>query len=195
MLEDDHGRLGAEVLQNGDPGIHVREVDLAGVFAGLEKVLLGHARDQGLARSPEGHSAEVQPPPAQLVDGGRLIRILAVPQPLFRAVDGPGPFHETQLGVAQPQGHLPGKGVLGQGGVHLFQVAHVIFISITVAPTRAAYHSRLYRANCIWPAGPFLLDRIGPRALQASEPGGRAPIKEHGRGEGAFADGQTIGRL
>ena len=124
MLENEGRRLGGQILEDVQGIVHVGQVGLARMLARLEHVLLGQGRDQSLSRADELHAAHLQTSLGQLVERGRLVRVLAVAQPLGLAVDFPGALSENQFLVAQSQLEVGRKRILLQRRVHLLQITH-----------------------------------------------------------------------
>jgi len=124
VLEDDGGRALGEVLQDVQRVVHVGEIRLAGMLAGLEHMRFGGGADEPFAGTAKGHAAKGQAAGDGLVEGGRLIRVLAVAQALDLTVDGPGPLGKGELGLAKLEDEFGREGIFHHGGIHFFQVAH-----------------------------------------------------------------------
>ena len=124
MLEDERGRAVRKVLQNVGPVVHVREVCLAGVLAGLQHLPFGQGRNNAVARSPPVEAPAAQRTLRQGVERGGLVRIFAVTQAFFLIVEGPGAFVVDEFFVPQQYGQGIGESVLVDGAVHGFEVRH-----------------------------------------------------------------------
>ncbi len=95
MLHDRAGRLGVEEPQDVEGVVDVRQVDLAGVLAHLELVLFRDPAHEARIEIEEAHVAEDDVAVDQLVQGRRLVGVLAVADApldlrlLVRVVDAP----------------------------------------------------------------------------------------------------------
>ena len=123
VLEDDGGGAFREVLEDVAAVVHVGEVGLAGMLPGLQHLGFGEGGHDALRPAPfdavDGELAGFH-----LIQGGGLIGVFAVTQPLGFAVDVPCAFFVGEHGVAERDGHGVREGVLQYGPIHIFEAGH-----------------------------------------------------------------------
>ena len=122
VLEDDGRGALAEVLQDVGAVVHVGEVGLAGVFAGLDHLGFGHGRNDALTGATPAQAAAGDATFTQFIQGSGLVGVFAVAQTFFLVVQGPDALVVHKLFVTQQNGHGLGKSVLVDFLVHGLQV-------------------------------------------------------------------------
>ena len=122
MLEDDGRGALAEVLQDIGTVVHVGEVGLAGMLAGLDHLGLGHGRHDALTGTTPAQAAAGDAAFTQFVQGSGLVGVFAVAQAFFLVVQGPDALVVHKFFVTQQNGHGLGKSVLVDFLVHGLQV-------------------------------------------------------------------------
>ncbi len=120
VLEDDGCRTIHEILEDIEAVVDVGEVDLAGMLAHLAHILDLDPGDQTVAGLDKGAFAQSQIAVDQLIEGGLLIRVLAIAHaPLVNGTvllfDSPGPLAIDQPLVAKRDGHVHGE-VIAENG-------------------------------------------------------------------------------
>ena len=123
VLEDDGGGTFREVLEDVAAVVHVGEVGLARMLSGLQHLRLGEGGHDALRAAPF-HAVHDQLAGFHFIQGGGLVGVFAVAQPLGFAVDVPCALFVCQHGVAERDGHGFREGVLQHGAVHIFEAGH-----------------------------------------------------------------------
>ena len=125
MLDDEGGRFVGKVLQDVGAVVHVGQIGLAGMLAGLDHLRFGERGDNALPGLTPAAAAEGDPPVNEFVERGGLIRIFAVAEAFLFASDLPLALAVNQLLVSEGNGHGFGKVFLHYGLVHCFEIGHV----------------------------------------------------------------------